>query len=50
MLPLAFTSPLMLLALGLLPALWILLRLVPPRQSELVKPRSHTHCPMLLKS
>jgi hypothetical protein len=31
MLPIAFTSPFMLLALAALPALWILLRLVPPR-------------------
>ena len=31
MLPLAFASPFMLLALAALPALWILLRLVPPR-------------------
>ena len=31
MLPLAFTSPLMLMALVALPVLWILLRLIPPR-------------------
>ena len=34
MLPLGFASPLMLLALGILPALWILLRLVPPRPAR----------------
>ncbi|MDQ0473632.1 DUF4159 domain-containing protein [Labrys wisconsinensis] len=31
MIPLAFTAPMMLLALAALPALWVLLRLVPPR-------------------
>ena len=35
MLPIAFTSPFMLLALGILPALWILLRLVPPRPARI---------------
>src|SRR3954452_11770183 len=31
MLPIAFANPLMLMALAALPALWILLRLIPPR-------------------
>ena len=38
MLPLAFTSPLLLLALGALPLLWWLLRLVPPRPRRVVFP------------
>lgn len=35
MVPLAFASPLMLLGLAVLPALWILLRLVPPRPQRI---------------
>jgi hypothetical protein len=38
MLPLAFTSPLMLFALVGLPALWILLRLIPPRPRRIEFP------------